>query len=55
VFLQDEFIRSSLFSVERLGWEASNPKLQSPEKFQAPNLNPPPLDGAPSLGPSFGA
>jgi len=29
VFLQDEFIRSSLFSVEGLGWEASNSKLQS--------------------------
>jgi hypothetical protein len=31
-----------LFSMEWLGWEASNPKAQAPEKFQAPNLNAPP-------------
>jgi hypothetical protein len=40
--LQADEKGSSLFSVEWLGWEAPNPKLQAPEKFQAPNLNAPP-------------
>jgi len=32
---------SSLFSMESLRWEAPNPKLQAPEKFQGPNFNAP--------------
>ena len=39
----------------RLGSFKSQPKLQAPEKFQAPNLNAPPWMATASLGPWFGA
>jgi hypothetical protein len=36
-------------------WEASNPKLQAPERVQTPNLNVPPWMATTPLGPWFGA